>query len=84
MSQSSLDYDCIRYEASLYPYVKHMWYIFHAEFAGLGYQGAALATAVSYWLQFLFLLTFILFFKVSSNQAALRVLLGISCSFAGV
>ena len=32
--------------------------------AGMGYRGAALATAVAYWLQFLTLLFFILFLKV--------------------
>ena len=32
--------------------------------AGLGYLGAALATAISFWLQFLTLLVYILFIKV--------------------
>lgn len=32
--------------------------------AGMGYLGAALATAISFWLQFLTLLVYILFLKV--------------------
>ena len=36
--------------------------------AGLGYLGAALATAISFWLQFLTLLIYILFLKVCTPR----------------
>ena len=36
-------------------------------YAGLGYCGAAMATAVSFWLQFLTLLVYILFLKVCAE-----------------
>ena len=47
--------------------------------AGMGYLGAALATAISFWLQFLTLLVYILFLKVhkyshcTARQKAKRV-----------